>query len=97
MHHQNDERFYERTGFRPRPHSLPQQQVNYEVISIFNSLQIIGKSVKVRATKNDCFLNNNCRAYANAVQDDLWQALQDQVVADNIQLPATVKQIMVNI
>ena len=43
------------------------------------------------------FLNNNCRAYANAVQDDLWQALQDQAVAENIQLPATVKQIMVNI
>ena len=43
------------------------------------------------------FLNNNWRAYANAVQDDLWQALQDQAVAENIQLPATVKQIMVNI
>lgn len=34
------------------------------------------------------------RAYKNAVQDDLWQALQEQADVDGVHLPATVKQIM---
>jgi len=36
-----------------------------------------------------------CRAYANAVQDDLWTALQNQAVQENVRLPATMKEIMV--
>ena len=34
------------------------------------------------------------RAYGNAIQDDLWQALQDQAGIDNVILPTTVKAIM---
>lgn len=35
------------------------------------------------------------RAYGNAVEDDLWQALQEQVIKDGkIELPATIKTIM---
>ena len=47
-----------------------------------------------------CVQNNKLysfydRAYANAVQDDLWTALQAQAVEENVILPATVKEIMV--
>lgn len=42
------------------------------------------------------FVDNLCRAYANSVQDDLWTALQEQAIEDNIKLPATMKEIMVN-
>ncbi|XP_046441609.1 aminopeptidase Ey-like [Daphnia pulex] len=34
------------------------------------------------------------RAYGNAVQDDLWQAIQEQADIDGLTLPATVKAIM---
>lgn len=34
------------------------------------------------------------RAYANAVQDDLWRAVQEQIEIDGLVLPATVKTIM---
>lgn len=34
------------------------------------------------------------RAFDNAVQDDLWQALQQQANQDNIPFPATIKEIM---
>ena len=34
------------------------------------------------------------RAFANADQDDLWQALQEQADLESVQLPATVKEIM---
>lgn len=33
-------------------------------------------------------------AYANAEQDDLWQALQEQADEEGVNLPATVKEIM---
>lgn len=36
----------------------------------------------------------NVRAYGNAVQDDLWQALQEQAGIDNVVLPTTIKAIM---
>lgn len=36
-----------------------------------------------------------CRsAYGNAQQDDLWQALQEKADEDQVQLPASVKEIM---
>ena len=38
--------------------------------------------------------SNCCRAYGNAVQDDLWNALNDQAAIDGIILPATIKTIM---
>jgi aminopeptidase N len=34
------------------------------------------------------------REYANAVQDDLWDALTKQAITDNISLPVGVKEIM---
>jgi len=36
----------------------------------------------------------NSKAYGNAVQDDLWNALNDQAAIDGIILPATIKTIM---
>ena len=33
-------------------------------------------------------------AYGNAQQDDLWQALQEKADEDQVQLPASVKEIM---
>ena len=35
-----------------------------------------------------------CRAYGNAVEDDLWQALEEQAKIDKVVLPATIKTIM---
>jgi len=40
------------------------------------------------------FLCCNYSAYSNAVQDDLWSALQAQADADGVKLPASVKEIM---
>ncbi len=40
---------------------------------------------------NDLFYKS---AYANAQQDDLWQALQEQADEESVNLPATVKEIM---
>jgi aminopeptidase N len=37
---------------------------------------------------------SNYRAYSNAIQDDLWQALEEQAGIDNVILPTTVKAIM---
>lgn len=34
------------------------------------------------------------RAYGNAVEDDLWQALQEQATIDRVNLPAPIKTIM---
>ncbi len=34
------------------------------------------------------------RAYGNGEEDELWQALQDQVDEDQVVLPAKVKEIM---
>lgn len=33
-------------------------------------------------------------AYGNAVQDDLWKALEEEVDIEGVILPATVKEIM---
>lgn len=32
--------------------------------------------------------------YSNAVQDDLWESVEQQAKKDQLKLPATIKQIM---
>lgn len=36
----------------------------------------------------------NTRKYQNAVQDDLWDAMNEVAIADGLELPADVKTIM---
>ena len=36
----------------------------------------------------------NTKKYANAVQDDLWEAMNEAAVADGLDLPADVQTIM---
>ena len=42
----------------------------------------------------NCFFFPTCSAYGNAVQDDLWRALEEEVEIEGVILPATIKQIM---
>ena len=61
----------------------------YKDIRNSNLLVLIKINISVQNKKN------LYRAYANAVQDDLWTALQNQAVQENVRLPATMKEIMV--
>ena len=40
------------------------------------------------------FCGSRSRKYQNAVQDDLWEAMNEQTIADEVDLPTDVKTIM---